>query len=128
MRATSVQARYSAGDLVATCAACALIAVVTGWMIPGGWSHWPAMAVGMVAGMALSIPCWLLAGQCLGMIEPMLQIMLAGMIAGMVSAMAAVGEAPPGIAALALFGLACGAATWFAVSCADWALRNWGQD
>ena len=96
--------------------------------MPAAWPPWAAMAAGMLAGMALAVPCWLLAGLCLGMIEPMLQIMLAGMIAGMAGAMAIASQGPPGVVGLSLLGLACGAATFLATACVDWALRNWGGE
>ena len=128
MSAASVRVRFFVGDLLATSASCALIAAIAGLLIPTAWPTWAAMATGMLSGMVLSIPCWLVAGFCLGMIEPMLQIMLGGMLAGMAAAMAVVREASPDAVELLLLGLACGAATSLAIACSDWALRNWGDE
>lgn len=82
----------------------------------------------MLVGMVLAVPCWLVAGLWLGMIEPMLQIMLGGMLAGMAGGMAAVREVRPDVVGMLLLGLACGAATSLATGCADWALRRWGSE
>lgn len=128
MRAISVRARFFAGDLLASSASGALIAAVAGLAMPAAWPPWVAMAAGMLLGMALAVPCWLLAGLCLGMIEPMLQIMLAGMVAGMSGGMARAGQVPPDVVGLSLLGLACGAATFLATACVDWALRHWGSE
>ena len=128
MRAIGGRVRFIVWDVLATSAACALIAAITGLAVPAGWPAWAAMATGMLAGMVLAVPCWLVAGLWLGMIEPMLQIMLGGMLAGMGAGMAAVGEFRPDAGGLLLLGLACGAATSLAIACADWALRRWGSE
>ncbi|MYB54583.1 MAG: hypothetical protein F4X77_20640 [Acidobacteriia bacterium] len=128
MCAVGGRGRFIVGDLLATSAACALIAAIAGLVVPAGWAAWAAMAAGMLAGMVLAVPCWLVAGLWLGMIEPMLQIMLGGMLAGMAGGMAAVNEVRSDIFGLMLLGLACGAATSLATACADWALRRWGSE
>ena len=94
--------------------------------MPAAWPTWGAMAAGMLAGMVLAVPCWLVAGLWLGMIEPMLQIMLGGMLAGMAGGMAAADAVRSDIVGLLLLGLAWGAVTAVATACADWALRRWG--
>ena len=128
MPTPSVRIRFFAGDLLATSASCALIAAISGLAIPAAWPSWAAMATGMLVGMVLSVPCWLVAGFCLGMIEPMLQIMLGGMLAGMAGGMAVAREASADALDLLLLGLACSAATCVAIACTDWALRNWGDE
>ena len=128
MSATHSRIRFFAGDLVATSASCALIALIVGLAMPVAWPSWAAMAMGMAVGMILSIPCWLVAGFCLGMIEPMLQIMLGGMLAGMAGGMAIARDPRADAVELLLLGLACGAATSLAIACSDWALRTWGDE
>ena len=128
MCSISGRGRFIVGDALATAAACALIAAIAGWAVPAVWPGWAAMATGMLAGMVLAVPCWLVAGFWLGMIEPMLQIMLGGMLAGMAGGMAAVREVRCDVVGMLLLGLACGAATSLATACADWALRRWGGE
>lgn len=128
MRAAGGRGRFIVGDVLATSAACALIATIAGLAVPAGWMALAAMAAGMLAGMAIAVPCWLVAGVWLGMIEPMLQIMLGGMLAGMAGGMAAVSEVRSDVSGLALLGLVCGAATSLATACADWALRRWSSE
>lgn len=119
MSASRTALLYFAGDVLATTLSSAMIALVTGLVVSGGWPHSGAMVMGMLAGMVLSVPCWLLAGIVLGMIEPMLQIMLGGMLAGMAGAMASTGSGFPGVLPLSALGALCGCTSSLAVGCVD---------
>lgn len=115
---------YLAGDLVAAAAACALVAIAVGSIIPAAWPSWVSMPVGMVLGMAISYPLFLAVSPLLGMIEPMLKIMPGAMVAGMAVTMMSGSPLDSGIWTLAVTGAQCGLGTGLLVALADWLLRR----
>lgn len=114
---------YLAGDLVASAAACALVAIAVGSIVPAAWPHWVSMPVGMILGMAISYPLFLAVSPLLGMIEPMLKIMPGAMVTGMAVTMMP-GSAFGGIWNLAATGALSGLGTGLLVALADWLLRK----
>lgn len=115
---------YLAGDLVAAAAACALVAIAVGCVVPATWPSWVSMPVGMILGMAISFPLFLAVSPLLGMIEPMLKIMPGAMVAGMAVTMISGTAFEGGIWTLAATGAQCGLSTGLLVALADWLLRR----
>ena len=120
---SSSRTLYLAGDLVASAATCALVAIAVGSIVPAAWPPWVSMPVGMILGMAISFPLFLAVSPLLGMIEPMLKIMPGAMVAGMAAAMIPV-PGVGGIRDLATTGALCGLGTGLLVALADWLLRK----
>lgn len=115
---------YLAGDLVASAAACALVAIAVGSIVPAAWPPWVSMPVGMALGMAISYPLFLAVSPLLGMIEPMLKIMPGAMVAGMAVPMISGVASGGGMWTLAVTGAECGLGTALLVALADWLLRR----
>lgn len=115
---------YLVGDFLAVTASSSLIAATLGVALPASLPLWASMPVGMLAGMALSVPCWLAVSPVLGMLEPMLVTMLGGMLAGMAAGMAASQQSWPGLADLAVLGGKCGVGAFCFTAAMDWLLRG----
>ena len=112
------RAYYLAGDLLACAATGSAVSALAGSAIPSEWPIWAAMPLGMLGGMLLAGPCWLMAATWLGVLEPMIQLMLTGMLAGMAAVM--VGGPPLSLATL---GAACGGAIAVGLAILDATLR-----
>ncbi len=124
MALSGSRAGYVAGDFLAVTISSSLIAAAVGVALPASWPFWASMPVGMLAGMALSVPCWLAVSPMLGVLEPMLVTMLGGMLAGMAAGMAASQQPWAGLAGLAALGAQCGAGAFCFTAAMDWLLRR----
>ena len=118
------RAGYFVGDFLAVTASSSLVAAMVGIALPASWPLWVSMPVGMLAGMALSVACWLTISPLLGVVEPMLVTMLGGMLAGMAAGMAASQHPSAGLAALAELGAKCGVGAFCFTAGMDWLLRR----